>query len=415
MTTGNEQGQQKEETPLEREARDWVAKQKIAEAKKGITQSEIDKLKAQLPSGETKAAEGKITTNEKSGYVAELATYNTMRHLAKDIAKIVLDKGKQNIKGILLTTTLDYSYTNVQSAHMSLQVESFKHLVKRQITKIESLIKPRARETILAGAQLADGRMFMAPLLAGAAVPLATKAAPFLAGAAVEGISGTISALADVIGYFRMDYEVKGKTISVSDTAFRAMVANHIPPPVYLSEFHNIDIEKSYLLKTLGLAIAKRNELQLLIGQLNKTISASGTGEPGKKKPSPAELLCEESMTLVKEFDSFVKTITTVSEGKTYSPLANALIREHVSTYMKEKRISHLLYLTITSAGGEQVTRSGPFNLCARIWYLGGCVATYFLADLDGKIVASDTISGSAHVLYKLGGNRLSDFTFAAH
>ncbi len=385
-------------TPLEKEAKEWEAKQKIAEAEKAIAQANLDRLKMQLPSGTTKPVEGKINTDDKSGYAAELAAYNAMRQKARIIADIITEKGKDKIGGILLADSLDYCAGDVQLIQISTQIDSFSRLIENQIKKfkvqagidIEALVKAEETGGVL--------KFAISPIL------------PF--------IPQVISAAADVLGYFRMDYDVKGKTITKSDTAFRAMVANYLRYPVYLPGFHRI--EKSELLEDFNQCYSKRNALVLGMARLNKVISAEAAAKPkgsakkGETKPSPKEMLYAESEALVKTIDDFGKTITSISAGSTYSPLAAATLREHFNKYAKQKEITHLLYLTVTSAGGEEVTGHGPFSLCGKIWYMGGCVVNYFLADMSGKIVAADAISETSYVHYSLWAKRLSGFTTSA-
>jgi hypothetical protein len=402
MTTGNDKGQKEaaaELTPLEKEAKDWEARKKIAEAKKGITQAEIDTLKAQLPSGETKPVEGTIKTDEKSGYAAELAAYDAMRCATKSIAETIENKGGKNIKGILLTDSLDYSGGDVQLVQIEKRLENFKGILERQIDKFKV---PEAESIFKVLQDYLKKRLAEEKRAVEKFAPLA------LLGGIATGVPGVLGAVADVLGYFRMDYEVKGKTITAPDIAFRTMVANQLKCPTYLAGFHSIDSKESPLLKTFDESITRRNRLQLMTAQLGKIVSAT---KVEKQKPSQEELLCTESNELIKEFDDFGKAITSVAKGNTYSPLANAAIREYINEHLKNKNITHLLYLKITSVGGEQITRKGPFNLLGKIRYLGGCVLTYVLAELNGRIIASDTIFGSSRVFYSLGKNRLSDFT----
>lgn len=396
MSTNGNPGQEVAQdslSPLEKEVKEWEARQKIAEAEKAIIEANQAKLKAQIPSGSTKPAEGKITTDEKSGYAAELAAYKAMRKKAEVIADIIKTKCRDSIGGILLVDSLDYSGADVQLLQISTQIDSLHQLLEKQINKLKDLIGIEEK------ALTPEAKKFFLP---GLALPV------------LSVLPQAISAAADVLGYFRMDYDVKGKTINKSDTAFRSMVAGCIPYPVYLSGFHNI--ENSPLLNRFNQCVLKRNTLLLSIAQLNKIISTAKAAEreagegKEKKKPSREEMLCAESEELVKEFDEFGKSISSVSAGNNYSPLANAVIREHLNEYMKKKEITHLLYLTITSAGGEEVTGHGPFSLCGKIWYMGGCVVTYILADMNGKIISSDTIFESSYVHYSLWAKRLSEF-----
>jgi hypothetical protein len=60
-----------------------------------------------------------------------------------------------------------------------------------------------------------------------------------------------------------------------------------------------------------------------------------------------ADATYTRSEALLKAFDEFNKELTSVPEGKDYSPLARAAHRQ----YLDELGITHLLYLTITSIG----------------------------------------------------------------
>jgi hypothetical protein len=367
-----------------------------AEAEQAQAVAEQTKLKELFPSEGITKATGSITIGADAGYIAELAAYKAMECVAQNIADVVNKKGGKEIKGILLTDSLEYGYSDVQAVKMSLQLKSLGGLLEEQKNKIKNVPEigeeEKKREMEMVEKLGLDGGF----------------------GAALTAAPHVIGAMANILSYFQMDYSVTGKAVQIADDTLRAMVAGHINYPVYLTGFHNIELQKSPILSRLEKCIKDRDKLQQLMGKLNAIITAqeAAAGSEAKDKgKSPNELLYAESKSLFDAFNSFVEKITKVEEGKTHAPLDEAVIREYLNEYMRKNNISHLLHLKVGSSKGEYITRKWLFNIIAKIWYMGGCVVSYVLAESNGKILASDSVSGLSHLRYIMGTDHLPDFT----
>ena len=407
--------QRKKETALRRE----IAQEEkaIAEAQQAIAEANQAKLQAQIPAGEAKPVEGKITTGEKFGYVAELTAYSAIIRKADAIAQTISSRVPEDAR-LLIVDSLDFCGPDVQLLQVSSQLDFWTKELRAQDRQIKNLL---------------DAARAPSPLAAFAAESLLPV---------VPMAVGALSAAADIIGYFRIDYDIKGQEIELCDTALRARVAQGIQNhPVYLSRFHRIP--SSAVIAAFNQSIEQRGQLNLTMAQLKSAVIDQLTTEIGRNKqkiqtleaelkklksPEDDEEIAEKTTALgqcrkqlseaeaaksqhesaytraealIKGFDEFNKVLTSVPAGKEYSLLANAAIRQ----YLDEMQITHLLYLTVTSSGGEAITGKGLFQ-SGRVAFLGGGVVTYVLADCTGKIIAADAVVGSSYVKFNLGQDR---------
>ena len=361
------------EKALEQQLKELKLENGVLEAEKQIAKAKQEKIKAQFPSGEAQPVEGTITTNAKAGYVASLAAYHAMIHKADDIAKKINDLSlEQDNTRIMITDSLDYCGKDALLLQVSTQLSFWDTRLDTQSIRIQGLI----------GKAPAEARLF-APAIS-AALPIA------------EGLT---SAVADIVGYFRMGYDIKGQSINISDTSLHSLVAGRIKYPVYLAGFHGI--ESSTIMSTFDKCIEKRTQLIIDMTLLREKIKTL----TNKEEKEAHEKVFADSEALIKIFDDFGKVSTSITEGNNYSPLAAAVIQQ----YLKDEKITHLLYLAVISGGGEMVVGKGLFQW-GKVSYLGGCVLTYILAERTGRIISADTLFESSNVKYNLCHNKLSAF-----
>lgn len=371
-------------------------KKEIAESQAAEAKAKKAKLEAEIPSGKSQPVEGKITADEKSGYVATLAAYKAMIQKAGTIANEIEKQNLGNSPRLLIVDSLDFCVLDVQLIQVLNQLSFWKSELHDQIQRIQFLIKAISAPGV---EPMVKKRGVMAPLTEAPAV-----------------IGGIVSSIADIVGYFRVDYEIKGQAISLSNTALQALVASRIDKkkyPVYLPAFHRFESpEKITVINKLNDCIKSKGELKRNLYELKVKLSSAyvenkrknGTTKE-KKQISDAEMGCKKAEDIINEFAEFNKAVTSVPQGGGYSPIASAAIRQ----YLNDIGVTHLLYLNVTSSGGEMVIGKGLFQW-GNIGYLGGCVITYVLARCSGEIIAANTLIGYSKVMYKLCSNKLSKF-----
>ena len=160
----------------------------------------------------------------------------------------------------------------------------------------------------------------------------------------------------------------------------------------------------------IGNRIQLTSKMPLLKGQVIEPLKAKEKASKAKSDVPElvrAEAVYKRSEAIIAEFDAFSKNLTTIPEGKDYSPLFRAAIRQQLDG--AGRKISHLLYLNVISTGGEAITSRGVFRWGRRS-FLGGCVVSYILATCDGAVIDADTIFGCSYAKFNL--NQKSPPTF---
>ena len=98
-------------------------------------------------------------------------------------------------------------------------------------------------------------------------------------------------------------------------------------------------------------------------------------------------------------FDTFATTVTAVPSGGGYAPLIGAALRERLRG---DAPLTHVLFLSVDTAGAETVTIRGLFRQKAR--FVGGLHVSYLVLGVkEKKVVAAGTASRIRQVNYKLG------------
>ena len=274
----------------------------------------------------------------------------------------------QRTANLLIVDSLDLVGADAQLREISSQLEIWKNELQDQDKGLQILM---ARE---------EG----APGMMAEPVTIATGLAM---------VSGILSAVADIAGFFRIDYDVKGREIQLSSIALQARVAGQITKhTVHLPHFFRL--ASSPVIDDFNQCIRLRRHLVHTMAMVkSRLIDQSGTSSTRER----AEAAIARSESVIKAFDEFNKLITSVAAGKDYSPLAVAAIRKYLDTL----QITHLLYLAIASSGGDTITSRGLFQ-SGRVRFLGGGVVCYVLAESNGRIVAADTKTALSHVKFQL-------------
>ncbi|MBN1191908.1 MAG: hypothetical protein JXA46_19305 [Dehalococcoidales bacterium] len=389
-------------------------KQKLIETQQlDLVKSQSDLIGQIIPRGETKPLEGKIETNDKFGYLAEQVAYSSLKGIADKIAdNLKNDEAIPSNASILIVSQLDYALGDLPLLETNIQLQYYKKTLSDQIVKFINKQPPA----------------------------ITTKFAPGLIIGAISAIPGAISSIADIFGYFKTDYNIKGVEFNLKQEGIAAAIAGRLRTSqrkIYLENFYMISdsvIMKGFLeLYNLAIELQKQSNLKkaTVIDPLNKDIAnlqkeiqqlrdnksklnpdtqkdeirrieGQTDSKQQELKSRQSEIdepkaLVQEATTILSAFTDFSKVITTNSEGQVYPKLVQAILREKV----KDLGITHLLYLEILASGGEAISQRNFFR-SPRLSYTGGSVASYFLASVNGEIISSNTISTISSLDYKL-------------
>lgn len=390
-------------SPAEQEL---IQRKRLAELQRDIAQLDQERRAADTPAAASTALAGETAMGETAGRAAELVAYQAMRRCADEVAGAINTAQRLPADSrILLVDDLSAVAGDYQLIQLDLQLDLFAQ---------------------------AFGEM---KLTFDQAVPQGPAA--FSVTATLAGASAVAGLMADVAAYFRSDYTVQGRDVTLSDEALAAFVAGRITRcPVRLAEVGlaaggdllaklreryeaRFRLERTSerlagLLAELEAAAAKgqaqlaqlRAELVPLapadeagrqaregrIKRLEETLGAQA-GDAERIRGARAEWAA-----LSKAFDAFLEATLKPGDGEQRPPLLAALLREQV----RRHGITHLLALKVVSGGADVITRKGLF-WSGRVAYLGGCAVAYTLTDTEGLVVASDTRSAIVRLDYRLG------------
>lgn len=98
--------------------------------------------------------------------------------------------------------------------------------------------------------------------------------------------------------------------------------------------------------------------------------------------------------------DAFTTSITTVPNGRDYSPYVVACVRE----YFAGDEFKYILKVKLIASGADFIIEKPPFwSKDVRTSYLGGGVVSFILAEKDGKIIVSGTVSDVSALDHRIG------------
>ena len=344
--------------------------QKLAEAKKAT-------IEAQYPKGTTQPLEGTITTSEKFGYIAEIVSYQAMSEktiqVAKEIDTKLTDKHK-----VLIVDKLDLSSCDIPLIQIENQFPYFNDIIEKQTEHNKKLLEEVK----------------------------ALDVAPALLIPAVVSVVGSI---ADIMGFFRTNYSITGQEFTLKNDALTANIAKNLSKPKkYILNFQII--EKSKIIEDFVTFLKNKLELEKTKDKLkhkSKEIRVCSKTTPQSQKDlTEIEAAIIDSETIISACNDFVKSITTVAEEGSLSLLVQAAVR----SFIREKEITHILYLNIVSSGGEAITKQSSVARVLNTSFIGGSAFAYILAEKDGKIIMSDTAVSLAQLDHKLNKKGASNY-----
>jgi hypothetical protein len=412
------------------------AQKDIAVAQKESAEAQKAAIEATFPKGETKPLAGEITTDaNKFGYIAELVAYRAMKESAECVGREI-DKSplSPDPAKILIVGERGFAKGDLPLLQLDKQFKLFRAMLGEQLRKNDALLEqsevalPEAPSIIELEGLPPEG-------------PSVSELEAFPAAAitpALMLIPAVASSVADIVGYFPVNYDIKGQDFELGSDAIIAIVAGEIRKHhVYILNFNMIDdsdivdrfinliTEKQKLAETKERLESQvvgptASEIDTTTGEIAKLEAElkelkEDEGEEKRKHlenqikeskdllESKKELLdganaaVAESESLGKALGDFLTSVTSTPDDKTPSLLAQAALRNHI----RKQGITHILHLKILSSGGEAITKK-------RLWssgetaYIGGSAISYILVTSEGRVVSSDTEVALAQLGHKL-------------
>lgn len=384
-----------------------------------------------LPQPATKSPKGKIESGVNSGYVSELVSFHAIKRISSDIARgIGTAVGLGNDVRIMIVGSLDYAKGDIPFIEVTSQLSVFDVRCRKQVATNKELIDLVIQKEGLEGDEKTPPTKTGTTRLASlAASPLFLPAviAPGTVLPTIPGIAGTA---ADIAGHSSPVHSFESQSIGIKTQSLIAAVAGSLRSEkryVYVYNFYSMDTTgpQSKLMNMYAGTLdcssrlaQSRNRLQYfitkktgLLAELKLSLKKLGEELPMAERQQAMANLNEEikyetawldrakmeilaSDAIHTEQGTLIKNITTADASQPASKLAQAVFREKVH----ELGITHLLYVGVLSSGGESVTRKWLFGT-GTTSYMGGAVASYVLARVEGDILASDILP----VLYSFG------------
>ena len=399
------------------EQKSLAAQKNVIDAQKELQTAELALLTARLPASTVTAPTGEVTS-EAGGYMAELIAFQAMQRCAAETAERINDKLPGDAR-LLVVDTLAVAQGDFPRLLVQSQFDQYKKSFQEQQDKIEEQLQqePPAAESEPEGKFVPE----FAPALGAAFTALSV--APQVLGAA-----------ASLLSYFKTDYTIKSKTVTLADSALRAAVAGKIDKgQTRVLDFYlagDSRLIKQYMALLEGrfkLELAKTTYSEQVVNRLAGTIeeikeqlkklqdskkeeertAADQAKITGLEKEIPrisaqkgdAEQIVARCTALISKFDEFV-TLVTAKSGDEQPLLLQAAVRDHILAV----GTTHLLYLKVESKGGESITKKSIWTRGGETAFLGGVAASYILVDVTGAVLSADTISAASELHRKVGG-----------
>jgi hypothetical protein len=331
----------------------------------GLAQAQADIIAKFLPKGEAKPLEGKVDIKD-VGPMTRLVAYRAMKKMASEIAQALESKLKAEDK-VLIVPQLDFASGDLPLLEIMEQFDLFQQLLTAQLEENARILQEPAP-----------------PKTAVAALPVVSMTASTLAiaGAVIPG-------LANLVGYFKTDYQITGFELDLDKEGLVARVAGAVSEKGKEIYYYNF-----YSLENLGALPIIQKFAQL--SHLSQELESSKNRLGAKKAEVPAggdttaiDRAIKDSQALLDGVKSYVQGIVTKASGEDYPRLVRAAWRD----WVRKKGITHLLYLNVLpKSGGEVITKRNLWRTTKEVGYLGGATATYMLAEMDGKIILGDTL-----------------------
>jgi hypothetical protein len=109
-------------------------------------------------------------------------------------------------------------------------------------------------------------------------------------------------------------------------------------------------------------------------------------------------------------YGAFAAAVTAVPDTQRLSPLLAAALRELLHKPRKAREpATYVLYVSLSSAGGDVVTKSGAVFSEAESVFIGAVQTTYILADAVGTVLSAGSSGHYAGKVYEYGNEQLRD------
>ncbi len=402
-----------------------VAQQKtIAENQKAIAEAQKATILATFPKGTTTPLEGEIKTDDKFGYMAIPVAYQAIKDASKPIVDEI-NKLKTIKPKILIVSEIDFAIGDVPVFQIESGIDLLEKRLSTQMQENDDLLKQQAlREQKL-------------KLEREKAVTEAIGVAE-VTGGALAAVGGIVSTISDIIGYFQVDYNIKGQNFTIDNQAIQSIIAGQIDKEieVYIYNFgmieksdiierftkllhskkkleDSIELIKSTVVKKINDDLKTKNdailklETKIANSKLSPNTEYPKTLKVAKDAVKPIAEWLESANTVVNNSESLSKAILTFAESVTKSPdektlplLVKAALRKQIG----ENKISHLLNLKVLSSGGEAMTLKSRLS-SGKTAFIGGGVISFVLATTQGKVLASNIYPVLAQLDYSLSDN----------
>ena len=361
------------------EAQNKIDKQ-LATQQSDIIKSQKETLSSIISKGETKGLEGAITTSGDLEYIAEHIAYMGLETNAVSICNAISKKITKTNEGnrILIVDKMGLAMDDLPYVEVMSQFEFYNELISRQTGILDGLIarkKPSSGVSHPAFAEITLLALAMAPTV--------------------------ISTIADIAGYFKSDFTITGLKFSVQNESTISAIAGKLAgegTKVYILNNYLLRIDPKTMTDTETLfgKLYDCNRKAILISQRKTKLTELIREEMAKPAGKDQEWLdtagqaTQDSDNVIAMLNLFLKTITTADNGQQYSRFSLAVLRDQI----RKLKITHILYLTIASSGGETISQKSVLGK-AKFSYLSGLTINWVLTDSsDGAVVDSDVFSG---------------------
>lgn len=387
----------------------------------------------------SKAATGQTTLDDKSGSLVGMVALKGLggasTQIAAAVGAVLGDHGS-----VLIVEDRSFAQSDAPHAEISARLDLFR---QRFEAANAVLVAPPAPPQPADAGRAGVVQPLIAPVIA--AAPAVTAAATSVVGLAAE-----------VIGMFKSDYSVQGRGVTFDYAALAAAVAQKLirtGKTVVIDGF--LELQGSPTFAALNELLENRAQLEALaqrrqavdldptsaeIDTLNARIKAATDThdkavEGGKaddatnantliaqlraelaEKQSPAYLQLKADLAattaLIASFDQYITAMAAVPTGQTYPPLVAAALRDvlHAGVRVGHERVpvNYVLYIEVTGAGGDMITRTGLFSSNRKVGLVGAVQATYILIEPGGRVRASDSIGSYSAATFDVKSNDLS-------
>jgi hypothetical protein len=373
-----------ETTPEDKARAELLAKineeKELLDAQADLEKSKTTLLTAQLGTFNNQStAQAVDTGTATTPYIVEFLSQKILIENAEEIAKKINALG-ENISKILIVDSMELCTDDVGLMQIKSQINGYNELFKERLLEDVTLLHESIRvtpsnEEPRIASELPSERAYSLPL-AGVS-------------AALTGLSSILTGISSIAGFFQDKYSIKAAKYTPDLVPLQARVAGKVTKcPVIFNKNYRTD--SSPLLEMLKEALILRETLSEKKGKLESVSAQNPDPQKEAVEKPKRELAVNSSDTLIKAFDGFFTLLTTIPSGASYSPLMIAIMRDSID----QLGITHYLYLSISSVGGDVITVSSiwPWK-SGQMSVMVGSIFTAILIDKTGKVVFADTIA----------------------